>query len=322
MFQHVVYKCPKCSNTLLVSNKMLHDLRCTEENPATYENVLFRESQNIANLTSKRNYFTNNEPKKPEKVNIINEDGTTIDIKKRKNMSGRDEFVETKYDKEGNILSRKKAANSNYRGTLSTFQELSDYNQYDVNDFDTNYDNNNNTYYEMNTEVKVRNAPPSIIYETAAPQEIVYTAPAKYHPTVTINKPIEETIISSDTTIPDAALNDIIRQTMHLNNNNTTTSYNIQNDINLNNYTQKSTTGTTNYNQSNYTNNSNQINYGNITNYSNQFNYNNQITSGSNSVYSNSYQTNGNYINKGSGDVLKKTAGMGSIDYTSYDYKY
>lgn len=321
MFQHVVYKCPKCSNTLLVSNKMLHDLRCTEENPATYENILFRQSQDIANVTSKRNYFTNSAPRKSERLSITNEDGTTIDIKKRKNMSGRDEYVETKYDKEGNILSRKKAANSDYRGSLNTFRELSDYNQYD--DFDTNYDNNNNTYYEMNSEVKVRNAPPSIIYETAAPQEIVYTAPAKYHPTVTINKPIEETIISPDTVIPETALNDIIRHTMHLNNNNTTTTnYNIQNDINLNNYTQASTTRTTNYNQSNYTNNSNQINIGNNTNYSNQFNYKNQINSGSNNVYNNSYQINSNYINKGSGDVLKKTAGMGSTDYTSYDYKY
>ena len=321
MFQHVVYKCPKCSNTLLVSNKMLHDLRCTEENPATYENILFRQSQDIANVTSKRNYFTNSAPRKSERLSITNEDGTTIDIKKRKNMSGRDEYVETKYDKEGNILSRKKAANSDYRGSLNTFRELSDYNQYD--DFDTNYDNNNNTYYEMNSEVKVRNAPPSIIYETAAPQEIVYTAPAKYHPTVTINKPIEETIISPDTVIPETALNDIIRHTMHLNNNNTTTTnYNIQNDINLNNYTQASTTRTTNYNQSNYTNNSNQINIGNNTNYSNQFNYKNQINSGSNNVYNNSYQINSNYINKGSGDVLKKTAGMGRTDYTSYDYKY
>ena len=40
MIQHLIYKCPKCHNTLLVSNKMLHDLRCTEDNPATYENVL------------------------------------------------------------------------------------------------------------------------------------------------------------------------------------------------------------------------------------------------------------------------------------------
>ena len=48
MIQHLIYNCPKCNNTLLVSNKMLHDLRCTEDNPATYENVL-RQSRIIDN---------------------------------------------------------------------------------------------------------------------------------------------------------------------------------------------------------------------------------------------------------------------------------
>lgn len=34
------YICPKCGNTLLMANKMLHDLKCTEQRPATYENIL------------------------------------------------------------------------------------------------------------------------------------------------------------------------------------------------------------------------------------------------------------------------------------------
>lgn len=56
--QHLVYKCPKCQNTLLVSNKMLHDLRCTEENPATYENFISQQPQpGLEESTRKSNNF-------------------------------------------------------------------------------------------------------------------------------------------------------------------------------------------------------------------------------------------------------------------------
>ena len=209
MFQHIVYKCPKCLIILLVSNKMLHDLRCTRENPATYENILYQQNQQIEN-ENKKNRCPNTVQRLSHRLSITNEDGTMIDIKKEKNMRGQEEFVETKYDKEGNILSRKKADLSGFNMNPNSMEDSSEYNEYDDSRFEENYDNNNNTYYQTN----VIETPPNIIYETIAPKEIVYTVPAKYVQQVTINKPIEETIISSDTTIPDAALNDAIIYSM------------------------------------------------------------------------------------------------------------
>ena len=314
MFQHLVYKCPKCLNTLLVSNKMLHDLRCTIENPATYENILFRQSQQMENDGNNNNNVPNSAPRSSNRMSITNEDGTMIDIKREKNMYGKEEFVETKYDKEGNILSRKKVDSSGF-SNQNSFHDLDEY-QYDDNDFDTNYDNNNNTYYEMNNEIEVTK-PPSVIVETAEAQEIVYTAPAKYDPHVTINKPIEETIISPNSHIPEDTLNDIIRRTMHLDNNNNTSNYNdIQNKyLNGYNFSTTNNTQTFNYDQYYDTNNYNQSNQ---NNYDNLFNYDNKNNSGNNDVYSN----NSDYMSKDTGDYTGNSAGMGNSDYNSYDFNF
>lgn len=302
MFQHVVYKCPKCMNILLVSNKMLHDLRCTSDNPATYENILYRQSQVMEN-DGVENY---NCPKSVQRfsnrMSITNDDGTMIDIRKEKSIRGKEEYVETKYDKEGNIVSRKRADslfldNPNQN---NNFHELNEYNDYDEDDYDTNYDNSNNTYYQMNKEIEVRNAP-SIIYETAEAQEYVYTAPAKYDPHVTINKPIEETIINGN--LSENLVNNIIRNTMNVNNY-TNNDYNIQNGINGYNYTQ---------NVENY----DIDNYNNITD-DNQFNYNEQYNLDSNKdIY-----TSNDYINNGSSNIIESGDGTSNVDFTSYDYKY
>ena len=302
MFQHVVYKCPKCMNILLVSNKMLHDLRCTSDNPATYENILYRQSQVMEN-DGVENY---NCPKSVQRfsnrMSITNDDGTMIDIRKEKSIRGKEEYVETKYDKEGNIVSRKRADslfldNPNQN---NNFHELNEYNDYDEDDYDTNYDNSNNTYYQMNKEIEVRNAP-SIIYETAEAQEYVYTAPAKYDPHVTINKPIEETIINGN--LSENLVNNIIRNTMNVNNY-TNNDYNIQNGINGYNYTQ---------NVENY----DIDNYNKITD-DNQFNYNEQYNLDSNKdIY-----TSNDYINNGSSNIIENGDGTSNVDFTSYDYKY
>ena len=302
MFQHVVYKCPKCMNILLVSNKMLHDLRCTSDNPATYENILYRQSQVMEN-DGVENY---NCPKSVQRfsnrMSITNDDGTMIDIRKEKSIRGKEEYVETKYDKEGNIVSRKRADslfldNPNQN---NNFHELNEYNDYDEDDYDTNYDNSNNTYYQMNKDIEVRNAP-SIIYETAEAQEYVYTAPAKYDPHVTINKPIEETIINGN--LSENLVNNIIRNTMNVNNY-TNNDYNIQNGINGYNYTQ---------NGENY----DIDNYNKITD-DNQFNYNEQYNLDSNKdIY-----TSNDYINNGSSNIIENGDGTSNVDFTSYDYKY
>ena len=87
MFQHLIYKCPKCKNTLLVSNKMLHDLRCTEENPATYENVL-RQSQMMDNNPPSPYNQSNSSARNSSGIRRSNNDGTTSEI--QKNISRQD----------------------------------------------------------------------------------------------------------------------------------------------------------------------------------------------------------------------------------------
>ena len=250
MIQHQVYQCPKCFNTLLVSNKMLHDLRCTFENPATYENIMIQSQKmsNDNNLIDNSNDFSS-------RMSITNEDGTTIDIVREKSMRGKDELVEIKYDPQGNVISRKKADYYIPKNDYNSFHELSEYNNND-NNIETSYDNNNNIYYEVNKEIEVKNTP-SVIYETAEPEEIVIEAPAKYDPHVIINKPIEETVINSHVGLSDGMIDNIIRNTMS-HNNNTGNNYNTQNNnINLNGYDYSSQ----NYNHNNYGNNDNYNNF-------------------------------------------------------------
>ena len=87
MIQHLIYKCPKCHNTLLVSNKMLHDLRCTEDNPATYENVL-RQSKIPDDNVPPSYYQDNSSSQYSNSMRKSNGDGTTSDIKKSINLNG------------------------------------------------------------------------------------------------------------------------------------------------------------------------------------------------------------------------------------------
>ena len=298
MIQHRVYQCPKCFNTLLVSNKMLHDLRCTEENPATYENILFRQSQIEANNSSYNNNYPNSSQRFSSRMSIKNDDGTMIDIVKEKNMKGKEEFVEIKYDPQGNVIERKRADGLDYAPSQNNFYDFSEYGEYDE-DFDTNYDNNNSTYYEVNRDVKA----PSIIYETAEAQEIVYTAPAKYDPHVTINKPIEETIINSHEGMTDGILDNIIRNTMGFSNSNS----NNQNDFNLGNL------GGVNYSQSTHRN----------TNYSyNLDNFNNQINMGNSRINTNPLQNSAINPNNNRGNMFGKTDNLGKFDYSSYGFHY
>ena len=286
MFHHV-YKCPKCNNTLLVSNKMLHDLRCTYENPATYENFLLRQSQQMENNPSFNNK-NSNFPQSFGRTSIKNDDGTMIEIVKEKNMRGKEELIELKYDPQGNIISRKKANPMGLRNfqnddDLDNISEGDEFNYDFENDSELRYDNNNNTYYEVNDEVEEIRRKPSIIIETAEAKEIIYEAPAQYDPHVTINKPIEQvTILGDNGGLSEGALDNIIRNTLTINND--SNSYNISQDNNLNNgggydYSQNNDYNLNEYNQSYDTNN-----------YDGQSN-----NIGSNDIYNNqSYQMDNN----------------------------
>jgi len=220
------YQCYKCNNKLLKSNKMLHDLRCTEENPATYENIL---SQQLSSETNSENQYYNPSTSpsslSSNRMSIKNEDGTMIDIKKEKGMFGKEQLVEIKYDSEGNILSRKKADSISFND-----------NRFDYQDVPESYDYNINNNYQEEIIVN-NNIKEDIVYREPI-EQIVYEAPPKYDPNVTINQPIEETVIKSNINISQNELNDIIRKTMggNVNQNNNNNSYQFNNNQIYNNY--------------------------------------------------------------------------------------
>ena len=306
MFHHV-YKCPKCLNTLLVSNKMLHDLRCTYENPATYENVLLRQSQQMDNNPSFNNKNSNNR-QSFGRTSIKNDDGTMIEIVKEKNMRGKEELIELKYDPQGNIISRRKADPMRLRNyqdndDLDNISESDEFNYDFENDSELRYDNNNNTYYEVNNEMEEIRKKPSVIIETAEAKEYIYEAPAQYDPHVTINKPIESITILDNGGLSGGTIDDIIRNTLTRDNDNN--SYNNFQNNNLN------IGGEYNYSHNN--------DY-NINDYSQSYdvnNYNNQSNNtGSNDTYNNqSFQMNDNNNNK-----FNDT--NNNFDFNSYNYQY
>ena len=269
MFRHLIYVCPKCQNTLLLSNKMLHDLRCTESNPATYEKILSEQkNNNNENTPQKKSLRFSNGLRKS------NVDGTSSDIKKNIKSDGREEFIETKYDTEGNIISRKKAEyiNDNYKE--DNFEEVNEFDEEEddynsnniniINDINNNYNVGQINYYVEPT-VNINNQ--QIIYTTTGPaKEIIYEAPARYDPNIIINKPIEETVINSDGNLNDNIMNDIIRRTVTKDDNIKISNENIEkyNDINnYNNYEQRNNINYIN-NIDMYNNINNDVKNGNI----------------------------------------------------------
>ena len=274
MFRHLIYVCPKCQNTLLLSNKMLHDLRCTESNPATYEKILSEQkNSNNENTPQKKSLRFSNGLRKS------NVDGTSSDIKKNIKSDGREVYIETKYDTEGNIISRKKAEyiednynednfeKNNYEEVNEFDEEEDDYNSNNINiinDINNNYNVGQINYYVEPT-VNINNQ--QIIYTTTGPaKEIIYEAPARYDPNIIINKPIEETVINSDGNLNDNIMNDIIRKTVTKDDNIKISNENIEkyNDINnYNNYEQRNNINYIN-NIDTYNNINNEVKNGNI----------------------------------------------------------
>ena len=291
MMKHLVDRCPKCQNTLLVSNKMLHDLRCTESNPATYENIISQQPQPEVEKSSMGNSNKlSTPPRTTRRMSIKHKDGTMTDFRREKDMKGKEELIAVKYDPQGNVISRKKADNFDEYDLNNLKEDEEDNELYNA---DVNYDpekyyevneenerkysnmnnmNNMNNYMNNNT-ISINNN--QIIYETAAAQEIVYEAPAIYDQNVVVNKPIHETVISHNPNINDTIYNDIIRNTINgLNSGNNLGNYtNPFNNVNINNvnYSQinNHSSGYQNLGINNYSNGNNNI--------YNQGSYNNNI---------------------------------------------
>ena len=300
-FHHLIYICPKCHNTLLVSNQMLHDLRCTEENPATYEKVMNQQNQDNE-CTPKKN----NSLRFSSGLRKSNKDGTSSDIQKNIKLNGQEEYIETKYDAEGNIISRKKAENidiNDYEEENDDYPENTDFKAYDQyeesEDLKENIienPNNNinfaqNNYY-IEPTININNQ--QIIYTTTAtPQEVIYEAPAKYDPNITINQPIEETVIASDGNLNDNVMKQILRNSITKGLNTQINNYgNISQNTNYNNYEQPT--------DINYINN---INNGEIN-----LNYG----------LDNEYMD----MNMENNDILRQTAGFPNPNLTNIDYQF
>lgn len=139
-----IYVCPKCHNSLPYSNKMLHDLKCTRDNPvqfslqnptASYDFDYDNNSIDYNNYNNGNNYYNSSQrnsknSRLSSRMSITNDDGTTTEIKKDTNMSGKEELLEITYDPQGNIIGRKKAdgGSSNVRYTFRDMLEYKDSN--------------------------------------------------------------------------------------------------------------------------------------------------------------------------------------------------
>ena len=296
------YQCPKCYNILPVSNKILHDLKCTNERPVEFsqenpytssmDNAMRYTTNDYSNLRISSDFNLANEIRNSagsryyKRNSYMNDDGTTTEIKKETNMSGKEELLEITYDPQGNIIGRKKA-DGGRSSVRFGFHELQDYSTYDPMD--------NYNIYEGGS-VYVQTVPTTeIVYEPIETYTVDYS---------NINNNYEHDFGSTgyslmDNNISNGQMVELNQNTYSTNNNynynNTQSYYNNSNDNeDLENYfvennTNSYTNQTSNYNQTNNYNYNDSINY-NTGNYNNYF----QISSSSNNFNS---MNNYNYGN-------------------------
>ena len=298
------YLCPKCYNILPISNKILHDLKCTKERPVAfsqenpytssmdYNNDMRYSSNDYSNLRISSNFNLANEIRNSagsryyKRNSYINDDGTTTEIKKETNMSGKEELLEITYDPQGNIIGRKKADGGRSSVKFS-FHELQDYSTYDPM-------NNYNIYEGGN--VYVQTVPTTeIVYEPIETYAVDYS---------NINNNYEHDFGSRgyslmDNNISSGQMVELNKNTYSTNNNyNNTQSFynNSNNNENLEKYfVENNTNSYTNQTNNNYNYNNN-INY-NIGNYNNYFQTtsNNYSNSMNNYNYGNNNQNSDNF---------------------------
>jgi len=131
-----VYECPKCHNRLPVSNKMLHDLKCTKERPVEYslQNPTASFSYNYDGNNKNNSYNLNSSlggSSTLKSNSYENDDGTITEIRKEKNMAGKEELLEITYDPQGNIIGRKKA-DGGRSSVKYGFHDMLDYKDDDI----------------------------------------------------------------------------------------------------------------------------------------------------------------------------------------------
>ena len=360
------YKCPKCGNILLSSNKILHDLKCTEKMPATYDNII---NQNIysslrmpnSNIrlsgTNANNLSTSGLKKgisgSPFKSSsIVNKDGTTTEIKLEKSISGKVELLETTYDPQGNVITRKKAESGNNNTKLG-FHEIKEFKSNDEKDNYNIYEGGNvflqtvpreeqeknktndpnknelNKDKQNQEEKKIESTPPQPIEHNYGKHG--YTWMQNNINTISVN--IDDIRNNKVNNINVPSINEDLNKYFNMsynNGNNYSTavsnnynnynvfsdnSYNYNTNVNVNNSSNLNNNNN-NYNyNTNYDNVYNNNNYNNITtNYNDIFNYNNTSTSAS--------TTNNNTNNNNVANFMDTNYSNNYTTNTDYNFSY
>ena len=303
------YQCPKCFNILPVSNKILHDLKCTKENPAqfsqenpytssvsgNYDSMRYSTNDYSSNIRISSDFNLESQLRNSagsryyKRMSYMNDDGTTTEIKKDTNMSGKEELLEITYDPQGNIIGRKKADGGRSSVKFS-FHELQNYSTYDPMD-------NYNIYEGGN--VYVQTLPTTeIIYEPVESYTIDYS---------NINSNAFEHDFGS--TGYSLMQNNISNGKMvDLNNNNN----NRNNNIYSNNYTNN--IQTTNINT-------------NLNQYSTSYNYSNpntNVISNNNYVNNNNYNYGNNNLNYNTGNYnnyFQNSSSNNFVNTNNFNYQ-
>ena len=298
------YQCPKCFNVLPLSNKILHDLKCTKESPVEFSqenpytsrlsntfdyNDIRYSSNDFSNLRISSNFDLASDirntagPMYHKRMSYMNDDGTTTEIKKDTNMAGKEELLEITYDPQGNIIGRKKADGGS-SSVKFKFHELQEYNTYDPMD--------NYNIYEGGS-VYVQTVPTTeIVYQPIESYTVDYSSIPYEHDFGSRGYSLMDSNISNGNNVKMVDIND--NGNNYSNNNYNYDNNNIQSystNENLNQYFTNNTNSYTNTNNNDYTsynnnyntndyssyfqNTSTSNNYNNIFNDTNNYNYQN-----------------------------------------------
>ena len=298
------YQCPKCFNVLPLSNKILHDLKCTKESPVelsqenpytsrlsnTFDyNDIRYSSNDFSNLRISSNFDLASDirntagPMYHKRMSYMNDDGTTTEIKKDTNMAGKEELLEITYDPQGNIIGRKKADGGS-SSVKFKFHELQEYNTYDPMD--------NYNIYEGGS-VYVQTVPTTeIVYQPIESYTVDYSSIPYEHDFGSRGYSLMDSNISNGNNVKMVDINE--NGNNYSNNNYNYDNNNIQSystNENLNQYFTNNANSYTNTNNNDYTsynnnyntndyssyfqNTSTSNNYNNIFNDTNNYNYQN-----------------------------------------------
>ena len=244
------YECPKCHNRLPISNKTLHDLRCTERHPMqndsyqnSYQNNNYRNNNNNRNrnnvpFNNQQNIHTFNNSN--NNMNNSNDNNNSFSFGNNFNNSNNN----NNYN-DNNIVSTNENSYSNPDGTterikIDTYQNgvqrvtrtkydrnnniilTQTYNQSNNNNSNNNFNNFNNNNFNDSNNFNNNNV--SVHTETDNYGNIIETRIERLS-----NGANKVTKIIKDRN------GNIIGQSVSLNNNNNPNNFNIMNNMNMNN---------------------------------------------------------------------------------------